>query len=85
MNLSAPFIKRPVMTTLLMVAILFAGILAYLRLPISNLPNVTYPTITVSVSYPGMTPEVMAHAIAFPWKSSSWLFPEPHWSAPTTP
>ena len=45
MNLSAPFIQRPVMTTLVMVAILFAGILAYQRLPISNLPNVTYPTI----------------------------------------
>ena len=54
------------MTTLVMVAILFAGILAYWRLPVSNLPNVTYPTITCSVMYPGMTPDVMAHAIALP-------------------
>lgn len=75
MNLSAPFIKRPIMTTLLMVAILFAGILAYSRLPISNLPNVTYPTITVSVSYPGMHPEVMAHAIALPLEKQFMAIP----------
>ena len=75
MNLSAPFINRPIMTTLLMVAILFAGILAYLRLPISNLPNVTYPTIAVSVSYPGMTPEVMAHAIALPLEKQFMAIP----------
>lgn len=66
MNLSAPFIRRPVMTTLLMVAILFAGLLSYSRLPISNLPNINYPTIAVSVSFPGMTPEMMAHAVALP-------------------
>ncbi len=75
MNLSAPFIQRPVMTTLVMVAILFAGILAYQRLPISNLPNVTYPTITVSVSYPGMTPDVMAHAIALPLEKQLMAIP----------
>lgn len=75
MNLSALFIKRPIMTTLLMVAVLFAGLLAYWRLPISNLPNVTYPTITVSVSYPGMTPEVMAHAIALPLEKQLMAIP----------
>lgn len=75
MNLSEIFIKRPIMTTLLMVAILFSGVLAYLRLPISNLPNVTYPTITVSVSYPGMTPEVMAHAIALPLEKQLMAIP----------
>ena len=75
MNLSAPFIQRPIMTTLLMVAVLFAGILAYQRLPISNLPNVTYPTITVSVSYPGMTPDVMAHAIALPLEKQLMAIP----------
>lgn len=63
------------MTTLLMVAIIFAGILAYLRLPISNLPNVTYPTITVSVSYPGMVPEMMAHAIALPLEKQFMAIP----------
>lgn len=66
MNFSAPFIQRPIMTTLLMVAILFGGFLAYSRLPISNLPNVNYPTISVSVSFPGMTPEMMAQAVALP-------------------
>src|ERR1700722_8916459 len=75
MNLSAPFIKRPVMTTLVMVAILFTGILSYLRLPISNLPNITYPTINVNVSYPGMTPEVMAHAIALPLEKQFMAIP----------
>src|ERR1700722_16414292 len=75
MNLSAPFIQRPIVTTLLMVAILFAGILAYTRLPISNLPNVTYPTITVSVSYPGMTPDVMANAIALPLEKQLMAIP----------
>ena len=75
MNLSEPFIKRPIMTTLLMAAILFAGIGAYLRLPISNMPNVTYPTITVSVSYPGMTPEMMAHAIALPLEKQFMAIP----------
>jgi len=75
MNLSAPFIQRPVMTTLLMVAILVAGVLAYIRLPISNLPNVNYPTITVSVSYPGMTPDIMANAIALPLEKQFMAIP----------
>lgn len=75
MNLSAPFIRRPIMTTLLMVAIIFAGTLAYLRLPISNLPSVNYPAITVSVSYPGMNPEVMAHAIALPLEKQFMAIP----------
>lgn len=75
MNLSAPFIQRPIMTTLLMVAIIFAGVMAYLRLPISNLPSVNYPTITVSVSYPGMNPEVMAHAIALPLEKQFMAIP----------
>lgn len=66
MNMSRPFIDRPVMTTLLMIAVIFAGILAYQRLPVSNLPNINYPTIAVNVSYPGMTPEIMANAIALP-------------------
>jgi HAE1 family hydrophobic/amphiphilic exporter-1 len=63
------------MTTLLMVAILCAGLLSYLRLPISNLPNVNYPTITVSVSFPGMTPEMMAHAVALPLEKQFMAIP----------
>ncbi len=75
MNFSAPFIRRPIMTTLLMVAILIGGYISYNRLPISNLPNVTYPTITVSVSFPGMTPEMMAHAIALPLEKQFMAIP----------
>jgi hydrophobic/amphiphilic exporter-1 (mainly G- bacteria), HAE1 family len=75
MNLSSIFIQRPVMTTLLMVAILFAGILSYTRLPISNLPNVTYPTIAVTTSYPGLTPDVMANAIALPLEKQFMAIP----------
>ena len=75
MNLSLPFIQRPVMTTLLMVAILLTGFVSYHKLPISNLPNVNYPTITVSVSFPGMTPEMMAHAVALPLEKQFMAIP----------
>jgi len=75
MNLSAPFILRPIMTTLLMVAVLIAGFLSYSRLPISNMPNITYPVINVSVSYPGATPETMAHAIAVPLEKQFMAIP----------
>ncbi|HSX38268.1 MAG TPA: efflux RND transporter permease subunit [Chlamydiales bacterium] len=66
MNLSEPFIRRPVMTVLLMVTIFFLGIMSYQRLPVADLPNVDLPTIEVSVSYPGATPETMANSIATP-------------------
>lgn len=75
MNLSAPFIQRPIMTTLLMAAICFAGFAAYLRLPISNMPSVTYPTINVNVSFPGTTPETMAHAVALPLEKQFMAIP----------
>lgn len=75
MNLSSTFIQRPVMTALLMAAILCAGLFAYSRLPISNLPNVNYPTINVSVSFPGMTPEMMAHAVALPLEKQFMAIP----------
>jgi HAE1 family hydrophobic/amphiphilic exporter-1 len=60
------FIKRPIMTTLVMVAILFFGIIAYRGLPVSDLPNVDYPTITVNASLPGASPQTMAAAVATP-------------------
>ncbi len=66
MNLSEPFIRRPVMTTLVMVAILFFGIAAYKSLPVSDLPSVDMPTIEVSCSYPGASPETMANSVATP-------------------
>ncbi len=60
------FIKRPVMTTLVMVAILVAGVLGYRLLPVSDLPTVDFPTISVSASLPGASPETMAAAVATP-------------------
>ncbi len=66
MNISALFIRRPVMTTLVMMGILVFGLMAYRLLPVSNLPNVDFPTITVNASLPGASPETMASAVATP-------------------
>jgi HAE1 family hydrophobic/amphiphilic exporter-1 len=66
MNLAELFIRRPIMTTLLMLGILLFGIMAYRSLPVSDLPNVDYPTIQVSASLPGASPETMASAVATP-------------------
>ena len=66
MNPSRLFILRPVATTLLMVAILLAGLLAYRMLPLSALPEVDYPTIQVVTLYPGASPEVIASSITAP-------------------
>ncbi len=66
MNLSAPFIQRPVATTLLSVAIVLAGLLAFMRLPVSPLPQVDFPTISVSASLPGASPETVATSVASP-------------------
>jgi HAE1 family hydrophobic/amphiphilic exporter-1 len=65
-NLSAPFIRRPVMTTILMAAILLFGLAAYRDLPVSDLPNVDFPTISVNANLPGASPETMASAVATP-------------------
>src|ERR1700729_2021942 len=66
MNVSEPFILRPVATTLLMVAILLSGIVAYTFLPLSTLPEVDYPTIQVQTLYPGASPEVMTSSVTAP-------------------
>ncbi len=66
MNISALFIKRPVMTTLVMMGILLFGLMAYRLLAVSNLPNVDFPTITVSATLSGASPETMASAVATP-------------------
>ncbi|HXH13625.1 MAG TPA: multidrug efflux RND transporter permease subunit [Alphaproteobacteria bacterium] len=66
MSPSQPFILRPVATSLLMVAILLAGAVAYYQLPVSALPQVDYPTIQVLTFYPGASPEVMASSITAP-------------------
>ena len=66
MNLAEIFIRRPIMTTLSMLAILTFGIIAYRVLPVSDLPNVDYPTLMVSAVLPGASPETMAAAVATP-------------------
>jgi multidrug efflux pump len=66
MNPSRLFILRPVATSLFMIAILIVGMLAYLKLPLSALPEVAYPTIQVQTFYPGASPEVMTSAITAP-------------------
>ena len=70
MNFTAVFIRRPVMTTLLMTAILVFGIASYLRLTVSDLPSVDYPTINVSANLPGASPETMAATVATPLEKS---------------
>jgi HAE1 family hydrophobic/amphiphilic exporter-1 len=65
-NLSEIFIRRPIATTLLMVAIAFFGAVAYRSLPVSDLPNVDLPTLLVTASLPGASPETMASAVATP-------------------
>jgi HAE1 family hydrophobic/amphiphilic exporter-1 len=66
MNLPALCIRRPVMTVLLMVALVVFGVVAYPKLPVNELPNVDFPTISVSASLPGASPETMASAVATP-------------------
>src|SRR5712675_1536806 len=60
------FIRRPITTTLIMAAILIFGVFAYRLLPVSDLPNVDFPTIQVSAALPGANPETMAAAVALP-------------------
>ena len=66
MNLSRPFILRPVATTLAMIAVFLSGLIAYRWLPVSSLPEVDYPTIQVSTFYPGASPDVMASLVTSP-------------------
>src|SRR6478672_2384467 len=66
MNMSAPFISRPVATTLLTIGLALAGMVAFRLLPVAPLPQVDFPTISVSVSLPGASPETMAATVATP-------------------
>src|SRR3954471_862149 len=66
MNPSQPFIERPVATSLLMVAVLLIGMVAYKFLPLSALPEVDYPTIQVQTFYPGASPDVMTSSVTAP-------------------
>jgi HAE1 family hydrophobic/amphiphilic exporter-1 len=66
MNICEPFIRRPIATTLLMLAIALFGVLAYVALPVNDLPNVDFPAIQVSAALPGADPETMSSAVATP-------------------
>jgi hydrophobic/amphiphilic exporter-1 (mainly G- bacteria), HAE1 family len=66
MNLSEPFVRRPVMTAVLTVSVIVFGVLSYLRLPVNDLPVVDYPVISVQANYPGASPDTVANNIATP-------------------
>ena len=66
MSISEPFIRRPIATSLLMLGVLVFGIGAYNLLPVAAVPNVDFPTITVTAQYPGANPSTMASAVATP-------------------
>src|SRR5512133_549900 len=66
MNLSELFIKRPIMTSLIMLAVMIFGLFAYRLLPVNDLPKVDFPTIQVRADLPGASPETMASAVATP-------------------
>src|SRR5512140_4034018 len=66
MNVSEIFIRKPIATSLLMLAIAVFGVLSYNALPVADLPNVDFPTLTVSASLPGANPDTMASAVATP-------------------
>ncbi|MFN5272613.1 MAG: efflux RND transporter permease subunit, partial [Planctomycetota bacterium] len=69
-NVSEPFIRRPVGTTLLTIAITLSGLIGYFLLPVAPLPQVEFPTISVSANLPGASPETMASAVATPLERS---------------
>ena len=66
MNIADIFIRRPIMTSLIMIAIFIFGVVSYRLLPVNDLPNVDFPTIRVSANLPGASPETMASAVAAP-------------------
>src|SRR5712671_6797286 len=70
MNISAPFVARPVATTLLAIGVVLAGALAFTQLPVSPLPQVDFPTISVQAQLPGASPETMAATVATPLERS---------------
>ena len=71
MNISRVFIERPIMTTLVMAALVIFGLFGYFTLPVSDLPNVDFPTIQVSAQLPGADPVTMASGVAARWRTRS--------------
>src|SRR2546422_7961311 len=72
MSISTPFIKRPVATSLLTLALAMAGALGFYFLPVAPLPQVEYPTINVSTNLPGASPETLASAVTTPPQRPFW-------------
>src|SRR3954469_25464301 len=66
MSISTPFIRRPIATSLLTAAVVLAGLVAFPLLPVAPLPNVEFPTLSVTANYPGASPETMASTVATP-------------------
>ena len=66
MNISAPFIERPIATALVMIGLLVGGLVAYPLLPVASLPNVNYPTLTVTAQLPGADPQTIAETVTSP-------------------
>ncbi|HJV59421.1 MAG TPA: efflux RND transporter permease subunit, partial [Albitalea sp.] len=66
MNLSSPFVRRPIATVLLTIGVALAGVAAFFVLPVSPLPQVDFPVIAVSANIPGASPETMASSVATP-------------------
>ncbi len=75
MNISTVFIKKPIMTVLLVLTVLAFGVTAYFRLPISDLPSVDSPVITINAYLPGASPETMASAVASPIENECMQIP----------
>ncbi len=75
MNISAPFIQRPIATALLMVGLLVGGLVTYRLLPVAALPNVNYPTIQVTAQLPGADPKTMASSVATPLETQFGQIP----------
>ena len=75
MSFTDAFIKKPIMTTLLMVLVVLFGMAAFFKLPISDLPVVDSPVITVTVSYPGADPDTMASTVAAPLETQFMQIP----------
>src|SRR5689334_6382288 len=74
-NISAPFIRRPIATALLMIGLLLGGLVAYPLLPIAALPNVSYPTLQVTAQLPGADPQTMASSVATPLETQFGQIP----------
>ncbi|MBV9921265.1 MAG: efflux RND transporter permease subunit, partial [Pseudonocardia sp.] len=75
MNVSAPFIRRPIATSLIVAAVFLTGLAAYPFLPVAPLPSVEFPTLTVTAQYPGASPETMANTVAVPLETQFGQIP----------